>query len=68
MIDTLHQRGFIQQASSVFILLGISSSQQEIERFKSLGVQEYTTKPLSEQTMMEAYHKYGGGDTAKQHA
>ena len=60
LIETLHQRGFMQQSNSVFILLGISSSKQEIERFKSLGVQEYTTKPLSKQTVMQAYHKYWG--------
>jgi response regulator RpfG family c-di-GMP phosphodiesterase len=67
-IQTLNKWGFMQQADSfVYILLGIHSKQRVVEAFQSFGVQEFTTKPLSEPTVMEACHKYWGGDTDKQH-
>jgi CheY-like chemotaxis protein len=67
MMKELKQRGFIDKQRIVFILLGVHSTQKQIEEFIKLGVQEYTSKPLSEQTVMDAYHKYFADDTARDH-
>ncbi|SDM65296.1 two-component system, response regulator YesN [Catalinimonas alkaloidigena] len=67
MIRTLHEKGFMQRANMVFLLLGIRAKQEVIEEFLRLGVQEFTDKPLEEQTVLEAYHKYWRGDTAQEH-
>jgi CheY-like chemotaxis protein len=67
MMQELKQRGFVDRQKVVYILLGVNSTFEHIEEFKKLGIQEYTTKPLSEQVVMDAYHKYFANDTARDH-
>jgi response regulator RpfG family c-di-GMP phosphodiesterase len=67
MMQQLKSRNYINTQRIVFILLGTHSTPAQIEAFKKLGVQEYTSKPLSEQTVMDAYHKYFADDTARDH-
>jgi CheY-like chemotaxis protein len=67
MMHALKARDFIKNQRIVFILLGVHSTPPQIEEFIKLGVQEYTSKPLSEQTVMDAYHKYFADDTARDH-
>lgn len=66
-IQALNQIGFVNRQEVVFILLAIHTAQEDIEAFKGLGVQEFTNKPLSKEIVMDAYHKYFAGDTAKGH-
>ena len=67
MMQALKERDFINNQRIVFILLGVHSTPSQIEEFKKLGVQEYTSKPLSQETVMDAYHKYFANDTARDH-
>jgi CheY-like chemotaxis protein len=67
LMHILNERGFIDKHAIVFILLGINSTKEHIAEFQKLGIQEYTQKPLSEQKVMDAYHKYFAGDTARDH-
>ncbi len=64
-MEALNKEDFINRANVVFILLAIHSTKEDIETFKKLGVQEFTSKPLSKETVLEVYHKYWAGDTAK---
>jgi CheY-like chemotaxis protein len=63
MMQALNERGFLNEQRIVYMLLGVNSTAQNIEEFTKLGVQEYTTKPLSEQTVMDTYNKYFANDT-----
>lgn len=63
LIQALHKINFIIEQKIIFILLGIHTLQPEIEAFQRLGVQEFTTKPLSKEIVLEVYHKYWSQDT-----
>ena len=63
-IKALHAMDFIHEQQVVFLLLGIYTTPADIEAFQQLGVQEFTTKPLSKKVVMDAYYKYWAGDTA----
>ena len=52
---------------TIFILLAVHTTLQDQEVFKKLGVQEFTSKPLSRHTVMEAYTKYWAHDTIEGH-
>lgn len=67
-IKALHTSDFINRSKVVFILLGIQSKPEDIAAFQRLGVQEFTTKPLSPEVVRDACRKYFSGDTAKNHA
>ncbi|MDO1451333.1 response regulator [Rhodocytophaga aerolata] len=67
LIKSLQANDFINRKEVVFILLGIHTKAEDIKKFQELGVQEFTTKPLSKETVMEVYHKYWAGDTAQDH-
>lgn len=67
MMQDLKERDFIRAHRIVFILLAVHSTGEHIEEFKKLGVQEYTSKPLSKQRVMDAYRKYFANDTARDH-
>ncbi len=58
MMKALHQKGFMDGQPIIFILLGVHSSKEHIAEFEKLGVHEYTEKPLSQEVIMDAYHKY----------
>ncbi len=66
-IKELHKIDFVNKHEVVFILLGIHSKPQDIEEFKRLGVQEFTSKPLSKEVVMDSYQKYFARDTARNH-
>lgn len=57
----------LNRTEVVFILLAIHSKQEDKEKFKELGVQEFTTKPLSRELVMDANNKYWSGGRAKEH-
>jgi CheY-like chemotaxis protein len=67
MMQALKGKGFVDRNRIVFVLLGVNSSEEHIEQFTKLGVQEYTSKPLSKEKLIEAYFKYFVNDTAGGH-
>lgn len=67
LIKALHAIDFINRNEVIFILLGIHTKLEDIRKFQEMGVQEFTTKPLSKETVMDAYYKYWAGDTAQDH-
>ncbi len=67
-IKALNDIGFVNREEVVFILLAIDSKKEDIEEFQRLGVQEFTYKPLSEKTVLDAYHKNFARDTSKEHS
>lgn len=67
MLMRLTHNQYIERHSVVFILLGIDTTPADLKIYIDLGVQEYTSKPPDEETVMSAYHKYRGGNTAEQH-
>ena len=67
LMQALHKKDVLENSSIVFLLLAINTTAQEQEVFKKLGVQEFTYKPLSKQTVLDAYAKYWAGDTAADH-
>ncbi len=66
-IKELHKIDFINKHEVIFILLGIHSKPEDIQEFKRLGVQEFTSKPLSKEVLLDAYQEYFSRDTAKNH-
>lgn len=42
----------------IFLLIGINTRKEDAEKFRALGVQEITHKPLSDKDIMKAYHRY----------
>lgn len=67
LIQLLNKEGFLERVEVVFILLAIASSKEDVHKFQELGVQEFTPKPLSKETVLDAYKKYWGNDTASDH-
>lgn len=67
LMIALHQSGILAKRQIVFLLLAIDTRQEDKEAFRRLGVQEFTSKPLSKKTVLDAYKKYWVGDTAKKH-
>lgn len=63
LMEKLNWEGLLDEVEAVFLLLAVNSSKQDIELFRVLGVQEFTDKPLSKETVMDAYKKYWAGDT-----
>ena len=68
LMRELYRTGFTERKEVVFLLLAAHSSPKAIEEFKRLGVQEYTTKPLSEEVVLRAWQKYLAYDTAGNHS
>lgn len=58
LIKSLYNTGFIKDGKVIFMYLNVNSKQQDIDALKELGVQEFTTKPLSQEKVMEVYRKY----------
>lgn len=58
LIEALHKIGFIERSEAVFMSLNVNAPQKDIDALKELGIQEFTTKPLSEERVMDIYHKY----------
>jgi CheY-like chemotaxis protein len=63
LIESLYNTGFMKDGKVIFMYLNVDSKQQDIDALKELGVQEFTTKPLSQEKVMEVYHKYWQNDT-----
>ena len=57
-LETLNKEDFINRDEVIILALVASAKEEEIEKFKELGVQEFTFKPLSEETVMEVYQRY----------
>lgn len=58
LIEALNNIGFMERSRSVFMYLNVNAQQKDIDALKELGVQEFTTKPLSEEKVMDVYHKH----------
>lgn len=58
LIEALAKINFIKEHKVVFMFLGVSSIQTDVESMKELGVQEFTIKPLSEAKVMEVYSRH----------
>lgn len=58
LIEALDKINFIKKNKVVFMFLGVNSIQTDVETMKELGVQEFTTKPLLEEKVMDVYNKY----------
>lgn len=67
MMQALQVNGMLEKTNIFFLLLAIYSTPQDQELFKKLGVQEFTSKPLSKKTIMAAYAKYWANDTVENH-
>ncbi len=67
LMHYLHTDGILKKMETVFILLAVHTTPQDQEVFKQFGVQEFTSKPLSKQTVMEAYTKYWAHNTIEGH-
>ena len=67
LMQALNKTDVLANSNIVFLLLAVNTTLREQEVFKNLGVQEFTSKPLSRQTVLEAYAKYWAGDTAADH-
>ncbi|MCC9137012.1 response regulator [Pontibacter silvestris] len=67
LMQLLNKEGLLERVEVVYLLLAIASSKEDIKHFKELGVQEFTSKPLSKETVMDAYKKYWAGDTVNNH-
>ncbi len=63
LMQIINENGMINNLDTVFLLLAIQTGTADLTRFKELGVQEFTPKPLSKDRLMEAYHKYWNGNT-----
>nr|WP_262511757.1 hypothetical protein [Adhaeribacter pallidiroseus] len=50
LMEALNKIDLLRNNNVVFLLLAINTTPQQIEIFKDLGVQEFTSKPLSKQT------------------
>ena len=42
----------------IFLLIGVNTSEEDTEEFRELGVHEITDKPISDEVVMKAYHRY----------
>jgi CheY-like chemotaxis protein len=40
------------------LLLAVHTNEKDIKEFQELGIQDFTSKPLAEVSLWEAYHKY----------
>lgn len=58
LIEALSKINFIKENKVVFMFLGVSSIHADVESMKELGVQEFTTKPLSEAKVLDVYKKH----------
>lgn len=63
LMKSLHKTGILERIEAVFLLLAIQTKPEEKEIFQELGVQEFTAKPLSKKTVMDAYVKYWARNT-----
>lgn len=63
LIEALDEINFIKENKVVFMFLGVSSIQADVETMKELGVQEFTTKPLSETKILDVYSKHWKTDS-----
>lgn len=67
LMQNLNSLGILEKIQMVVLLLAVQTKPDDLESFKDLGVQEFTSKPLSKSRLMEAYKKYWVGDTAENH-
>lgn len=58
LIEALDKINFIRENKVVFMYLGVSSVQADVESMKELGVHEFTIKPLSEAKVLDVYNKH----------
>lgn len=65
LMEVLHGNGYLEKMQVVFLLLAAHSDEKDLKRFDELGVQEFTTKPLSKKLLFDAYQKYWADDTAR---
>ena len=61
IVEAVNEINFMKRNEAVFMFLDINSKQNEIDTLKELGVQEFTTKPLSEEKVMGVFNKHWKG-------
>ena len=57
-LENLHKLKFQNWHEVIFLALAAHLKEDTIEELRRLGVQEFTSKPLSEELIMELYGKY----------
>lgn len=67
LMEALNKKGLLEEMRTVILLLAIHTNPDDLRRFKKLGVQEFTSKPLSKHTLTVAYKKYWANNTARDH-
>lgn len=67
LMQELNEKKMLEEMRTVVLVLAIHTKADELRRFSKLGVQEFTDKPLSKQTLTDAYRKYWANDTASDH-
>lgn len=58
LIEALNKLNFFKEHKAVFMFLEVNSFPKDVEALKDLGVQEFTSKPLSQEKIMDVYNKY----------
>ena len=57
-MEEFNKRHFKGKEDIKILLLGAHSTLKDLEMFKELGVHDFTSKPLSKETVLELYDKY----------
>lgn len=57
-MEHLNNMNFSNRNKIVILILAAASKQEDLDKFKKLGVTEFTSKPLSEKTVVNVYKKY----------
>ena len=42
----------------IFLLIGVNTREEDAKEFRDLGVQDISHKPISDEIVMKAFHKY----------
>jgi|SRR6185437_10465747 len=58
LLEHLYETGFFNKEEVVVLVLVAQTRVEEIERYRQLGVKEFSYKPLSAEIVMNIYNKY----------
>jgi CheY-like chemotaxis protein len=57
-LEELNRLGISNRDEVYILLLAVHTSAEELGRYQDLGIQDFTSKPLDEITLLEACHQY----------
>jgi CheY-like chemotaxis protein len=57
-IEALQNLAFVNRTEMVILLISSTLNEHQIQSFRTLGVSEFATKPLTTQRIMDLYNKY----------